>query len=123
MYGLTSNSGDSDEGRIDTMWTGGVLVYACVVTIANLKVLQIHYTHFWFSVGVISLSIISYFVCSAIFTEWLWISVIFGNFEGRGSTTKMLTNPNSYLIFITIIVVYYMYNALSKAIYDIIQVK
>lgn len=123
MYGVTSSTGDSDDGRIDTMWTGGVLVYACVVTLANLKVLQIHYVHFWFSLGMIALSIISYFICSAIFTEYLWISVVFGNFDGRGSTTKMLLNPNSYLVFITIIVAYYIYNAIVKSVYDIVRLK
>jgi hypothetical protein len=107
LYCFTYVTGDPDNGKMNGLWTVGVLIYSLVVVFANLKVLQICYVHYWFSVLIIVLSIASYYLCSVIITDWIFISNVFGNYDGRGSTSKMLGNPTSYLITAAMIMFYY----------------
>jgi phospholipid-transporting ATPase len=103
VFALCDNSGMKNTGKIDPMSVAAVMVYGLVVTFVNVKVLLFSYAHTVFSIGVIILSIMSYYFISAIITDWMPINETLDNFDSYGATGMMLSNPNSYIAFIIVI--------------------
>lgn len=58
MFALCAVSTDSSEGRMDNMWVGGLLVLTLVVLVANIKVAIFSFSHYWFSVLILVLSVL-----------------------------------------------------------------
>ncbi|CAG9326660.1 unnamed protein product [Blepharisma stoltei] len=102
IFAICTVSGEWESGRMDSMWVYSVLVLALVIIVCNVKIILFSYIHFWFSLIIIALSILLYFLVSAIITEWLPMESFLDNYDGKGSTARMLKNPNSYLCMILI---------------------
>ncbi|OMJ88057.1 hypothetical protein SteCoe_10131 [Stentor coeruleus] len=103
VFALCDITGMKNTGKIDPMSVAAVMVYGLVVTFVNVKVLLFSYAHTVFSIGVIILSIMSYYFISAIITDWMPINETLDNFDSYGATGMMLSNPNSYIAFIIVI--------------------
>ena len=71
VHAVCDSTSDRDEGRMHGMWFAGLLVYSLIVTVANIQILVFSYSHTWFSVTIIGLSILSYYVVSLLLTEIL----------------------------------------------------
>lgn len=69
MFSLCSVSGDSDNGKIDSMWVASVLIFSLVVAVVNVKIVLFSYVHYWFSVSFIVISILLHLLVSAIVTD------------------------------------------------------
>lgn len=85
------------------MWVASVLVYAMVVIFANLKVFLFSYSHFWFTLLLLLLSVLSFFACSAALTEFVPIISWLDNYDGVGSMRKLLINPNTYVSLVILV--------------------
>lgn len=114
-------TGDNDRGTMDNMWVASNMVYGTVVIFANIKVAQFSYTHYWFTVTVNILSILSYFLITALVTDWLPISEWLDNFDSRGSTARMFNNPNAYLAVLWMVVTGFMIQPTFTAFYKVIM--
>jgi len=85
------------------MWTASVLVYGMVVLYANIKVIQFSYSHFWFSLSVIFISVLCFVLSAAVITELLPMLSWLDNYEGKGSLNKLIVNPNTYISIVVLI--------------------
>jgi len=88
---------------MDNMWVASNLIFALVVIYSNIKVFLFSYTHYWFTILTLILSIMSYFLVAAIIMEWLPISESLENYSSYGSLERMLSNPNTWTIFVFLI--------------------
>ena len=93
-----------EDGKIVGMWEISELVYIMVIIVANIRILMFTYTWYWFFIMALIFSVISYFISSLILTEWLPIRDYLDNFDGRGSTVKILAFPNTYIVIILLVV-------------------
>ena len=96
VYAIGYWSGDLDGGRSNSMWVISEVIMGAVIIIVNIRVLQFSILNYWFSILAVVLSIGSYFLSSYMITTLLPISEYFDNFDGRGSTVQVFTNPNFY---------------------------
>jgi hypothetical protein len=102
VFAICSITGDPSEGRMDNMWTNGLLVYALVVIVANVKVIMFSYSHYPFSITIIVLSILSYFIVAIALTELFPINEVLENYDSRGGILAVFVNPNSYFASIVV---------------------
>ena len=120
VYGICYSASESD-GRTVGMWEASDLIYALVVIISNIRVVMFSYSWYWFSVLIILLSIISYYVISLIITQWLPIENYLDNFDGRGSTLKILSIPNAYAVTLLVVVAIFLVPPLIKYMKKLIK--
>jgi phospholipid-transporting ATPase len=102
------------NGKVAGMWEISDLTLSLVIIIANVKILTFSYTWYWFSVLIIILSIGSYFIIAIILTQWITISDYLDNYDGRGSTVKILQMPNTYAIILLVQVGFLLTDPLIK---------
>ncbi|OMJ78487.1 hypothetical protein SteCoe_21684 [Stentor coeruleus] len=101
VYSICYSSTESN-GRIMGMWEVSDLIYSLVVIVCNLRVFGFSLTFYWFSVLISFLSVVMYFLTSAILTQWLPIETYLDNYDGRGSTAKILQVANTYFVIIIV---------------------
>jgi phospholipid-transporting ATPase len=92
-----------EDGKIMGMWELSDFVFTTVVIIVNLRVFSFSMSWYWFSMLISFLSIGLYFVNDLMITQWFPIKNFFDNFDGRGSTLKLLRTPLIYFIGILVI--------------------
>ena len=120
LFAVCAITTDGEEGRMDNMYVGGVLVLALVVLVANIKVVTFTFSHYWFSVLISFLSIVVLFLFSAILTEWLPISEFLENYDSRGSTVKMLANPMAWFAIFAVLYLCFMLTPISTVLKETI---
>lgn len=98
IMSICQTSGHPYSGIMDNIWVASSLILGIVVIIVNIKIYFISNSHYWFSIFTIITSILSYFLFSALLTEWLIIENWLDNYDSKGSTYFMLTNLNSYVV-------------------------
>jgi phospholipid-transporting ATPase len=121
IFALCFYTGDEDDGHVENMWVGSVLVYAMVVLFANFRILTFTYTHFWFTWLAIFMSILMYFLVSAMLTQWLPMEEWLDNYDGRGSTWQMLKNPNSYTTILLCLVAGFLIQPFMENIRELLK--
>ena len=104
VYSVCSVTGSHSTGRIDSMYVASVIIISLVVICVNMKVVIFSYTHYWFSVLIVALSILVYFSVCFMITDWFPIHVYFDNFNARGASSRMFENPNFY--FASVVLIY-----------------
>ncbi|CAG9326924.1 ATP8A1_3 [Blepharisma stoltei] len=125
MFSLCGET-SSIEGRTNSMWTGSALIFAIVVIVANGKVVEFSYSHYWFSLTILSVSVLLYFFILAILTEWLPVSEWLDNYDSKGSLTQMFADGNTYLCSILLIFSFFFYKPLithTTMLIDLIRKK
>ena len=120
MFAVCAITTDGDEGRMDNYYVGGFLVLALVVLVANIKVATFSYSHYWFSVLAMVLSVLFLFLWSAILTEWLPISEFLENYDSRGSTSKMVDNGMAWIAVFAVLYLCFMLTPISTVLKDTI---
>lgn len=103
VYAICYYSPESD-GKIMGMWELSDFVFTTVVIIVNLRVFSFSMSWYWFSVLLIFLSIIGYFIVDFMITQWFPIKNFFDNFDGRGSTWKLIRTPFIYFVALLVVV-------------------
>lgn len=121
VYGIC-NSPSEIDGKTAGMWEVSDLIYALVVIVSNVRVVMFSFIWHWFSVLCMVLSILSYYIISFIITQWLPIEDYLDNYDGRGSTLKMLSIPNTYLVTLIVVVSIFMVPPMVKYLRKLIKV-
>ena len=67
------------------------------------------------------MSALSYFLVTALVTDWFPISEWLDNFDSRGSMSRMFTNPNSYLVILWLVTTGFMVQPTCTAFYKVIM--
>lgn len=88
---------------MDNMWVASNLIFALVIIYSNIKVFLFSYTHYWFTILTLILSIMSFFFMAALIMEWLPIYEYLENYSSYGSLDRMFRNPNTWTIFVFLI--------------------
>ena len=114
IFTLSWNTGDKDHGTMENVWVSSVLIFAMVVVFVNLKIITFTYSNFWFSLTIIALSAGSFFLCTILITEVLPIISWLDNFDSKGSSNRLVYNPNTYSAIVIILFVGF----LTRPIYD-----
>ena len=104
VHAVCDGTSDSEEGRMHGMWFAGLLVYSLIVTVANIQILCFSYSHTWFSVAIIGISIVLYYIASLCLTELFPIQKWLENYNPRGGMYNLFVNPNAWLAFMIVIV-------------------
>lgn len=120
LFTLLGNTGDSTHGQMENMYVSATLIFALIVVFVNLKIINFSYSHYWFTITVILLSTGSFFLFTLMITEYLPITPWLDNFDSRGSSTRILQNPNTYsAVTISIFLSFFL-----KPIYDaVLEIK
>ena len=103
VFGLCSTAGTKHYGQIYSMEVSAVMVYGLVVIFVNVKVFIFSFSHTLFSVSILLISILNYYLVSAVITELLPISDTLDNFDSYGATSEMFGNPNAYILIIVLV--------------------
>jgi hypothetical protein len=101
-----------------SMYVGGVLVFMLVVVVANIKVVTFSYSHYWFSVVMLVLSVLSFFIICLLLLDWLPISEFLENYESRGAIDYVFENPNSYFVFFLVVYGCFMFMPVVAVVKD-----
>jgi phospholipid-transporting ATPase len=118
VFSVTSYTGDTEDGRMNSMYVAGIFVFAVVVIFANLKVLFFSYSHYWFSWLVMFISTGFFFFSTAVITDWLPVADWLSNYDARGCTKRLLSNPNFYTVSILLCVMCFVVQPILKAGYQ-----
>ena len=97
LFAICATSGDSLTGKMDNMWVASEVIFGVIVLMVNIKVVLLCHIHFSIIILACVLCSLSYFVFAWILTEMIQINLLFDNYDCRGSTRRMMLNPNSYL--------------------------
>jgi magnesium-transporting ATPase (P-type) len=108
IFSICSTSGDKDFGKMDDMWVASEVIFAVIVVTVNLKVVFLCHVQFWVIICACFLCSLSYFVFAWVLTEVIPISLLFDNYDSRGSTFRMMINPNTYLAGVLSIVINFL---------------
>ena len=97
LFAICQVTGNKNSGKMDNMWVASEVIFGVIVITVNLKVVLL--CHVQFSVIILAslLCSLSYFVFAWVLTEVASISMLLDNFDSRGSTYRMMINPNTYL--------------------------
>mmetsp|Transcript_1651 Transcript_1651/g.3553 ORF Transcript_1651/g.3553 Transcript_1651/m.3553 type:complete len:1147 (+) Transcript_1651:184-3624(+) len=117
VFSMSSFSGDTDNGRMNNMFVGGIFVFGMVVLFANLKVLFFSFSHYWFSWLILFLSVGFYFFTTAILTDWLPTADWLDNYDDSGCTAQLLSNPNFYTTTLLLCVMSFIPQPIIKTAY------
>lgn len=109
---ICQTTGDPYTGKMDNMWVASEVVFGLVVIMVNIKVILISYSNYWFSIGIDILCTTSYYFFAWILTEWVPIDVFFDNYDSRGSTYRMLANPNTYSVTVVVLTLGFLFQPL-----------
>jgi phospholipid-transporting ATPase len=114
LFALLVSTGDSEYGQMENVHVPASLIFALIVLFVNLKVINFSYSHYWFTILIIVVSTGSFFLFTALLTEILPINHWLDNFDSRGSSVRIMKNPNTY----SAICISIFYGFFLKPIYD-----
>lgn len=103
VFGLCSIGGKKHDGQVATMEVSSVMVFGLVVVFVNVKVFLFSFSHSVFSLVLLLVSVLNYYLISTIITEWLPISDTLDNYDSYGATSIMFSNPNSFIILVVVV--------------------
>ena len=83
---MCGNTGHPIDGYVDDMWVASSMVLTVVTVIVNIRVMIFSYMYFWFSMVVLLLSILFYFLVCFMLTAWFPPSDLLDNYDSYGST-------------------------------------
>ena len=115
FFSLCYYSGDGTSGHMETLWVAGVELYGLIVIFANIRVLMLSTIHFTFTVFFMFLSIAVYYLTSAIIIEWMPGAEWLDNWDMKGSTVHMFSNPNAYSCGVLAVASMFMMYPMSRA--------
>lgn len=102
LFGLCYTTGYQNEGYINNLWSAAAVMYGLVVILVNVKILLFSFSFYWFNVGLITASIVFYFISSQIIFSVLPISEFLDNYDMRGTIDMIAANPNTYIIILLV---------------------
>lgn len=118
VYSITSYTGDNDKGRMNSLYVVGIFVFGMIVIFSNLKVLFFSCSHYWFSWLALVVSVGSFFLTTAIITDWLPKVDWLGNYDYAGCTSQLFKNPNFYLAGLLLCVMSFIIQPMLKVGYS-----
>lgn len=119
VFTLCMTSGDQRYGQMDNMWVASKLIFGLVVFLVNIKVYLFSYSHYWFSILISALSTFSYIGFTVLLNDYLPIRSWLDNYDSRGSSIKLLQNPNTYSAIAIVLFIGIMIHPIYKAILTI----
>lgn len=122
LYSLLVVTGQKDTGHMASMWVASALVYGLIVAIVNVKIHMISYSHYWFSLLGIIISIGSYVTILYILYEKTPINFLLDNYDSKGAFTEMMNNPNTYLAGFVVIYSSFFLWPMFRAVKDLYRV-
>jgi magnesium-transporting ATPase (P-type) len=96
VFTICMTSSDKQYGQMDNMYVASKLIFGLVVFLVNIKVFIFSYSHYWFSILISALSTFSYIGFTVLLNDYLPIYLWLDNYDSRGSSRKLLKNPNTY---------------------------
>lgn len=121
FFSLCYYSGDS-SGRTETLWVAGVELFGLIVVFANIRVLMLSTLHYHFTLFFIGLSILVYYLTSALVIEWMPAAEWLDNWDMKGSNARVFLNPNAYSCAVLAIVSMFMMFPMSRAMLQLTPV-
>ena len=115
VFTICMTSGDRRYGQMDNMWVAAKLIFGLVVFLVNIKVYMFSFSHYWFSLIISMLSTLSYVFVTVILNDYLPIMSWLDNFDSRGSSVKLLWNPNTYSAIVICFFIGFMVHPIYKA--------
>ena len=100
------------------MFVGGTLVLFLVVIIANVKIFLFSFSHYWFTVLVLSVSVLVYPLWEVVITTYLPITRFLENYESRNAIGNMFRHPMAWFALIFLIFACIMHTPLKKLFED-----
>lgn len=94
VYALASIPGQ--DGRVGDMWIVSSMIFGSVVILANLKVFLFSYSHYWFTVMILIVSVAVYYLVVYTLMDLFPILTVFDNYDSRGVFIHLFGNPNFY---------------------------
>ena len=119
VFTICMTSGDQTYGQMDNMWVASKLIFGLVVFLVNIKVITFSFTHYWFSIAISILSTLSFIVFTVLLNDYLPILTWLDNYDSRGSSVKLLRNPNTYSAIIICFFIGFMVQPIYKSILTI----
>ena len=116
MFTICMTSGDQKYGQMDNMWVGAKLIFGLVVFLVNIKVYLFSYSHYWFSIVISILSTGSYLCVTVLLNDYLPIINWLDNYDSRGSSVRLLKNPNTYSAIVICFFVGFMVHPIYQAV-------
>ena len=123
IFTICMTSGDQKYGRMDNMWVASKLIFGLVVFLVNIKVYIFSCSHYWFSLLISMLSTLSYVGFTVILNDYMPIYSWLDNYDSRGSSIKLLENPNTYSAIIICFFIGFMVHPIYKTIIMIHNLK
>ena len=123
VFTICMTSGDRMYGQMDNMWVAAKLIFGLVVFLVNIKVYLFSYSHYWFSLIISLLSTMSYVLVTVLMNDYLPIISWMDNYDSRGSSVKLLWNPNTYSAIVICFFVGFMVHPIYKAIITINNIR
>lgn len=123
VFTICMTSGDKTYGQMDNIWVASKLIFGLVVFLVNIKVITFSYSHYWFSVLISALSTLSYLGFTVLLNDYLPIYSWLDNYDSRGSSIKLLKNPNTYSAIIICFFIGFMVHPIYKTILTIHNIK
>jgi phospholipid-transporting ATPase len=119
VFTICMTTGDQLHGKMDNMWVAAKLIFGLVVFLVNIKVYLFSYSHYWFSILISALSTLSYIGFTVLLNDYLPIRSWLDNYDGRGSSIRLLKNPNTYSAIAIVFFIAIMISPIYKAILTI----
>jgi magnesium-transporting ATPase (P-type) len=116
IFTICMTSGDRHYGQMDNMYVASKLIFGLVVFLVNIKVITFSYSHYWFSILISLLSTLSYIGFTILLNDYLPIYTWLDNYDSRGSSVKLLKNPNTYSAILICFFIGFMIHPIYKAI-------
>lgn len=119
MFTICMTSGDKTYGQMDNMWVGAKLIFGLVVFLVNIKVYLFSYSHYWFSILISMVSTGSYIGVTILLNDYFPIINWLDNYDSRGSSIRLLQNPNTYSAIVICFFVGFMVHPIYQAVLTI----
>ena len=123
IFTLCMTTGDQKYGQMDNMWVASKLIFGLVVFLVNIKVYIFSCTHYWFSLLISIFSTLSYLAVTVVLNDYLPIYNWLDNYDSRGSSIKLLQNPNTYSAIIICFFIGFMIHPIYNTIATINNIR
>lgn len=117
LFAICQVTGNQNTGKMDNMWVASETIFGVIVLIVNIKVVMLCHVQYWMIVFACFLCSVSYFLFAWILTEVIFIDALLDNFDCRGSTFRMMINPNTYLAMVLVIVTCFLLQPVIEQIF------
>ncbi|OMJ85156.1 hypothetical protein SteCoe_13546 [Stentor coeruleus] len=123
VFTICMTSSDRQYGQMDNMYVASKLIFGLVVFLVNIKVFIFSYSHYWFSILISALSTLSYIGFTVLLNDYLPIYLWLDNYDSRGSSRKLLKNPNTYSAVVICFFIGFMIHPIYNAVLTIHNIR